>query len=46
MDPTGVWSGAGDKVSCPQSEDRKGLGSGKVGFARVASLKGVGGLMT
>jgi hypothetical protein len=30
----------------PQSEDRKGLGSGEVGINRVASLKGVGGFRT
>jgi hypothetical protein len=46
MNQAGIWSIPRDKITCPQSEDRMGLSSGKVGISRVASLKGVGGFRT
>jgi hypothetical protein len=46
MNQPGIWSDSRDRVCCPQSEDRMGLGTEKVGIGRVASLKGVGGFRT
>jgi hypothetical protein len=41
MNQPGIWSRPRDKVFCPQSEDRTGLGREKVGIGRVASFKRV-----
>jgi hypothetical protein len=37
---SGTWGGCNGRVIRPQSEDRMGLGSGKVGVGRVGSFEG------
>jgi hypothetical protein len=40
MESGGSLRGCRGMVFCPESEDRKGLGYGKVGVGRVGSFEG------